>query len=172
MYALSPGWSLPSRPRWFYHPNKIWCSVHVMKLLIMQFSPASRHFLCLKSKYSPSTLSLNILFGWETKFHTHTRQHIKLYSSVCFNCSLETGRHVVMCSYSVYMNNDTYCPSIRHSVQTGSGAHPVSYPMGTGGSFPGVRAAGAWSWNSSSSAEVKNAWSYAYTSSYVFTAWW
>jgi hypothetical protein len=24
-------------------------------------------------------------------------------------------------------------------VQTGSGAHPASYPMGTGGSFPGVK---------------------------------
>jgi hypothetical protein len=30
-----------------------------------------------------------------------------------------------------------------HSVQTGSGAHPVSYPMGTGGSFPGDKAAGS-----------------------------
>jgi hypothetical protein len=36
--------------------------------------------------------------------------------------------------------------SLRHHVQTGSGAHPVSYPMGTGGSFPGGKAAGAWSW--------------------------
>jgi hypothetical protein len=26
---------------------------------------------------------------------------------------------------------------------TGSGAHPASYPMGTGGSFPGGEAAGA-----------------------------
>jgi hypothetical protein len=25
-----------------------------------------------------------------------------------------------------------------HAVQTGSGAHPVSYPMGTGGSFLGA----------------------------------
>jgi hypothetical protein len=25
-------------------------------------------------------------------------------------------------------------------VQTGCGAHPASYPMGTGGSFPGVKA--------------------------------
>jgi hypothetical protein len=25
-------------------------------------------------------------------------------------------------------------------VQTGSGAHPASYPMGTGGSFPGSKA--------------------------------
>jgi hypothetical protein len=30
-----------------------------------------------------------------------------------------------------------------HVVQTGSGAHPASYPMGTGGSFPRGKAAGA-----------------------------
>jgi hypothetical protein len=29
--------------------------------------------------------------------------------------------------------------SLHHSVQNGSGAHPVSYPMGTRGSFPGVK---------------------------------
>jgi hypothetical protein len=33
--------------------------------------------------------------------------------------------------------------SLLHSVQTGSGAHPASYPMGTGGSFPGGKAVGA-----------------------------
>jgi len=31
-------------------------------------------------------------------------------------------------------------------VQTGSGAHQSSYLTGTGGSFPGGKAAGAWSW--------------------------
>jgi hypothetical protein len=30
-----------------------------------------------------------------------------------------------------------------HVVQNGSGVHPTSYPMGTGGSFPGGKAAGA-----------------------------
>jgi hypothetical protein len=30
--------------------------------------------------------------------------------------------------------HDFYLP---HSVQTGSGAHPASYPVGTGGDFPG-----------------------------------
>jgi hypothetical protein len=30
-----------------------------------------------------------------------------------------------------------------HRVQTGSGAHRASYPMGTGGYFPGGKAAGA-----------------------------
>jgi hypothetical protein len=33
--------------------------------------------------------------------------------------------------------------SLFHIVQTGSGAHPVSYQMGTGGSFLGGKAVGA-----------------------------
>jgi hypothetical protein len=36
--------------------------------------------------------------------------------------------------------------SLHHRVQNGSGAHPVSYLMGTRGSFPGDKAAVAWSW--------------------------
>jgi hypothetical protein len=33
--------------------------------------------------------------------------------------------------------------SLHHRVQNGSGAHLASYPMGTKGSFPGGKAAGA-----------------------------
>jgi hypothetical protein len=33
--------------------------------------------------------------------------------------------------------------SLHHVVQTGNGAHPASYPMATGGSFPGGKVAGA-----------------------------
>jgi hypothetical protein len=33
--------------------------------------------------------------------------------------------------------------SLHHRVQNGSGAHPTSYPMGTRGSFPGGKEAGA-----------------------------
>jgi hypothetical protein len=33
--------------------------------------------------------------------------------------------------------------SLHHRVQNGSGAHPASYPMGAGVSFPGGKAAGA-----------------------------
>jgi hypothetical protein len=32
-----------------------------------------------------------------------------------------------------------------YSFQVGSGAQPASYPMDTGGSFPGCKAVGAWS---------------------------
>jgi hypothetical protein len=62
--------------------------------------------------------------------------------------------------------------SLHHRVQSGSGAHPASYPMGTRGSFPGGKAAGCEGDHSPpSSAEVKNAWSYTSTSPYVFIAW-
>jgi flagellar basal body-associated protein FliL len=53
--------------------------------------------------------------------------------------------------------------SLHHRVQKGSEAHPA-YSMGTGGSFPGARAAGRETDHSPpSSAEVKNAWSYTIT---------
>jgi hypothetical protein len=34
-------------------------------------------------------------------------------------------------------------PGSSHSVQTGSEAHPASYPIGTGANFPEVKVAGA-----------------------------
>jgi hypothetical protein len=47
--------------------------------------------------------------------------------------------------------------SLFHGIQTSSGAHPASYPMGTGGSFPGVKWQGHEADHSlPSSAEVKN----------------
>jgi hypothetical protein len=54
---------------------------------------------------------------------------------------------------------------LNYDVQTGSGAHPASYPMGTRGSFPwgvGGQAAGT-------STEVKKTWTYTPTHPYVST---
>jgi hypothetical protein len=54
--------------------------------------------------------------------------------------------------------------SLHHPNQTGSGAHPASYPMGTRGSFPGVKRPRREADHSPPpSAEVKNAWSYTST---------
>jgi hypothetical protein len=52
--------------------------------------------------------------------------------------------------------------SLHHRVQTGSGAHPASYPMGTRSSFTGgIKRPGREAEHSPPpSAEVKNAWSY------------
>jgi hypothetical protein len=56
-------------------------------------------------------------------------------------------------------------------VQTGSGVHPTSYKMGTGGSFPGVKRQGSEADHSpQSSAEVKKMWTYTSTPLYVFMA--
>jgi hypothetical protein len=53
-------WDITTALLWLNHPNNIWWSVQVMKLLIMQSSPASRHFLPVRSKYSPQLPVLNI----------------------------------------------------------------------------------------------------------------
>jgi hypothetical protein len=58
-------------------------------------------------------------------------------------------------------------------IQTGSGAHPASYPMGTRGFFlrgVGGKTAGAWSWQPliPTSAEAKKMWIYTFTPPYVF----
>jgi hypothetical protein len=37
--------------------------------------------------------------------------------------------------------------SLLHNVQTGSGAHPASYPMSTGGSFSVGKTVGVWGWD-------------------------
>jgi hypothetical protein len=59
-----------------------------------------------------------------------------------------------------------------HVVQTVSGAHPVSYPMGAGASFTGGKAAGREADKSPpTSTEVKKTWIYTSTSPYFIMAW-
>jgi hypothetical protein len=61
--------------------------------------------------------------------------------------------------------------SLLHVVQTGSGVHPTSYPMGTGSSFPRDKVAGGEADHSPpASAEVKKMWIYTSTPPYAFVA--
>jgi hypothetical protein len=56
-----------------------------------------------------------------------------------------------------------------HLVQTCSGVHSTSYPMGTGALYPGVKRPGREADHSPpTSAEVKKMWIYTSTSPYVF----
>jgi hypothetical protein len=53
----------------------------------------------------------------------------------------------------------------------GSGAHPASYPMGTEGSFPGLKRQGREAdLSPTNSAEVKKMWTNTFTAPYVFMA--
>jgi hypothetical protein len=42
-----------SLPSWLYHSYFIWRGVQFMNLLIIQLPPISRHYISLRSKYSP-----------------------------------------------------------------------------------------------------------------------
>jgi hypothetical protein len=54
--------------------------------------------------------------------------------------------------------------SLLQSVQTGSGAHPASYPIGTGDSFPGVKRPGREAdYSLPTRADVKTTWIYTST---------
>jgi hypothetical protein len=46
---------------WRDHPNYFWRRVQVMKLLTVQFTPASYHFIPHRSKYSPQHRVLKYL---------------------------------------------------------------------------------------------------------------
>jgi hypothetical protein len=66
-----------------------------------------------------------------------------------------------------------YCKefSLLHVVDTGSGVHPTSYPIDTGGSFPGDKAPGREADHSPpTSADVKKVWIYTSTPPYAFMA--
>jgi hypothetical protein len=59
--------------------------------------------------------------------------------------------------------------SLLHVVQTGSGVHPTSYTMGTGGYFPGVNRPGREPDHSPpTSAVVKKMWICTFIPPYVF----
>jgi hypothetical protein len=62
--------------------------------------------------------------------------------------------------------------SLHHRVQIGSGAQPVSYPMGTGALSLGLKRPGREADHSpTSSAEIKNAWSYTALPQHAFVTW-
>jgi hypothetical protein len=61
---------------------------------------------------------------------------------------------------------------IYHCVQTGSGAHTASSPIGTRVSFLGVKRPGRKADHTPpNSAEIKNAWGFTSTLQYAFMAW-
>jgi hypothetical protein len=70
---------------------------------------------------------------------------IALWTSIVFTRVLIRLR-VSFCLRWIAKSSNVSAFSFLHVVQTGSEAHPASYPIGTGGSFPGGKAAGAWSW--------------------------
>jgi hypothetical protein len=85
-----------------------------------------------------------------------SRGFLRIGKALVSNFGLETIMNNFSWSYSVssrlatgwmiegseFESRQSQKFSFLHVVQTGSGVHPASYPMGTGGSFPGDKAIG------------------------------
>jgi hypothetical protein len=82
-----------------------------------------------------------------------------------------TVLNIAVCIAIGYWLDDREVGVRVHDVQTGSGVHPTSYPMDTGGSFPGLKQPGREADHSApASAEVKKMWNYTYTPPYASMA--
>jgi hypothetical protein len=73
--------------------------------------------------------------------HTHTSFCMGRDSSVGIATDYELDDRMIGVRLPAEAGNF----SLRHRIQIGSGAHLASHPMSTGVSFPGARAAVAWS---------------------------
>jgi hypothetical protein len=144
----------PSYPPRLYHPTNLLWREQTMKLLSLSnfLQPPNTSSLLGQNIQCPVfTPNLCSSIIWETKYFTPIKQQAKLF--VHFNR---------------YMGQDF---SLLHRVQTSSGVHPASYPMGTGSSFPGGKAARTWGWPLISiQCWGQEWWSYTSTPPYVFTA--
>jgi hypothetical protein len=69
---------------------------------------------------------------------------LKKYN-ICVHCHIFCVIIVSFKSWPPTNENDQEF-FLLHIIQTSSGAHPASYPMGTGGSFPEHKIAREWSW--------------------------
>jgi hypothetical protein len=81
----------PSHPLCFDHPSNIWWRIQVIKLLIMQSSPATSSLIQIFSSapcsQTPSTYDLPLV--WGTKFYTHTKTTSKILVLNVFRGAME-----------------------------------------------------------------------------------
>jgi hypothetical protein len=103
----------PSHAPWLHDPNCTWWRVQVMKLLIMQFSLTSCHFIPLQSQYSPQHLSFGHLSKESVKirgplWHFVTSLFFMVRS--CQPYTQPTSRRTTHCrlpvtAYSIYSDH-------------------------------------------------------------------
>jgi hypothetical protein len=114
----------PSDFPWFHFPENMRWSVYILRLFIKQLLtlllfPA--HYIPIFCSAPCSPKSRDSSVGIATGYGLDDR--------IGFRFPAGAGNF-----------------SLHHRVQTDSGTHPASYPMGNEVSFPGSKAAGEWSW--------------------------
>jgi hypothetical protein len=96
--------------------------------------------------------------------------HTYLYRAVLPYCYLHSGAGIATAKGSDFESQYRQDFSPLHVFQTGSGAHPASYPMDTGGAlFLGIKRPERETDHSpSASVEIRNTWVYTSTLPYAF----
>jgi hypothetical protein len=114
------------------------------------------HSVCFNFKYTLYDFYIN---------STYAYLYLSRHSSVGIATAYGVDDWMIGIRFSAGAGNFT----LRHRVQTGSGAHPASYPMDTG-LFPwGLSGRGVkLTIHLNLMSMSKNAWSYTYTPQYVF----
>jgi hypothetical protein len=71
----------------------------------------------------------------------HHISNLPKRNSLTFSCTSTTHKQPLVCCWTAGVRSPTEAEDFSSDlcVQTGSGAHPASYIMGTGGSFPKVK---------------------------------
>jgi hypothetical protein len=119
----------PPYPPWFNHPNNIRWRIQAVKFIIMQFSPWS--------------IFLPSLFKIYTYLYTHIPDGLVMGRESAVGIATADGLDDRRSEFDSRRGWKFFSSPPRPDRLW---AHPASYPMGTGGSFPGGKAARAWSW--------------------------
>jgi hypothetical protein len=133
------GFSIPSLRCMFFillHPKIQWeVNDCLLKIFWTAFLIKLRAMLtCTEESVNKSTaVSLNLFY---CLLYSHWELGSRSRYSDWLRAGRPRGRSLSPCRVKYFL----------HVVQSGSGVHPTSYPMGTGGSFLGGKAVEAWSW--------------------------
>jgi hypothetical protein len=141
-YTVQLFWALSWRQR-SLDGFSLLVSIHNVFVIIVCFQCLWTNLCCYLSvtKSSVSSRTLSPLYWYGNKYKNRNRSNSTIRAGIAqwYSAGLRTGWSRVRVPEAV--GNF----SLHHYVQTDSGAHPASYPMGTMGSFPGAKADGAWS---------------------------
>jgi hypothetical protein len=135
----------------------VWISVRLRVILTGSscFYSVSSDECWMKSRQSLSS-SLPIYHPWPSSHLIRCCIISAVGTSLLNNVTIKRSPRALVSNCSLWLTF-WWSNATRHCVQTGSGAHPAPYTSVTVGYFPGGKAAGAWSWPLTSSAEVRNA---------------
>jgi hypothetical protein len=117
-------------------------TLYLQKLALTSPTSGGRLVGIVRSRTQATEFSLVYVFPFVSRAECWT-QVIDFLNAVHHRFSFQSRDSYRLVSPGSIAGVETF---LFHSVQTHSGPHPASSPLGAGGHFHGGKAAGAWSW--------------------------